>query len=251
MLTEIETYLNSLSEDILILSIEGRGITDFPDINRFKFLKEIYCSDNHLSSLPSTMPQSLEILYCSSNPLTSLPDFTRFINLKELYFTNNKLSSLPSTIPQSLEKLYCSNNQLTSMIDLTRLINLKELDCSHNLLPFLSTLPKNLILLYCFNNELTYLPSLPDKLIYFCGWDNPVNYILDDNNNNLIKVKQKIKIINTFRYLYYSLRFKKQFRKCLWEKIREKKIMDRYHPIYILENLKENTDLDEFLEKWN
>ena len=71
-----------------------------------------------------------------------------------------------------------------------------------------------------------------------------------DNNSSLIKIKQNIKILNNFRCLYYSLQFKKQLRKWLWEKVREKHIMDKYHPKYLLENLKENTDLDEILNNW-
>ncbi len=71
-----------------------------------------------------------------------------------------------------------------------------------------------------------------------------------DNNISLIKIKQNIKILNSFCYLYYSLQFKKQLRKWLWEKVREKHIMDKYHPKYLLENLKEETDLDEFLNNW-
>ena len=72
MTTDIKTSLNSLSDDISTLSIEGRrGITSLPDLTRFKFLKEFYCSNNELSSLP-TLPQSLEILYCVNNVLNEL-----------------------------------------------------------------------------------------------------------------------------------------------------------------------------------
>ena len=59
----------------------------------------------------------------------------------------------------------------------------------------------------------------------------------------------QIKIINKFRDLYYHLKFKKHFIKWLW-KSKEKKIMEKYHPKYLWENLEEKTDLDEFLEKW-
>ena len=47
-----------------------------------------------------------------------------------------------------------------------------------------------------------------------------------------------------------GVKFKKQLRKWLWEKVREKQIMDKYHPKYLLEHLDENTDLDEFLNIW-
>ena len=85
----IKTYLNSLSDEILTLRIESREITVFPDLIRFKNLKELYCGFNKISSLPNTLPESLEILYCSYNQLTSLPDLTRLKKLKKLYCSNN------------------------------------------------------------------------------------------------------------------------------------------------------------------
>ena len=250
MTTMIETYLNSLSEEISILSIERKGITYLPDLTRFKNLREFNCSDNQLNSLPTNLPEGLEILYCSSNQLTSLPDLTRLKNLKALYCTYNELSYLPTTLPQSLEILYCSCNQLTSLPNLTRLKNLKQLYCSCNQLSSLpNTLPESLETLYCFDNKLTYLPTLPEKIVYLYYPNNPICNILDINNNSLIKVKQNIKILNNFRHLYDSLQFKKQLIKWLW-KSRQKKIMEKYHPNYLLNNLEENTDLDEFLNSW-
>lgn len=239
-----ETYLNSLSEGILTLSIDGRRIKVLPDLTRFKNLKEFYCSDNKLKSLPA-LPQSLEVLHCSGNKLTSLSDLPQ--NLKQVYFTKNKLSSLP-TLPQTLEKLYCSSNQLISLPNLTRLKNLKVLECCNNQLSSLPSLPQNLETLFCFNNKLTYLPTLPEKIVFVC-WNNPIWDILDNDNNSFMKVKEKIKIVNNFRHLNYSLQFKKKFIKWLW-KSREKQIMEKYHPKYLLENLEENTDLDEFLNNW-
>jgi len=49
--------------------------------------------------------------------------------------------------------------------------------------------------------------------------------------------------------MYYHLKFKKNFIKWLW-KSKEKKIIEKYHPKYLLENLEDNTDLDEFLNNW-
>ena len=208
MTTEIETYLNSLSEDILTLSIDDRNITSLPDLTRFKNLKELYCSANQLSSLPTTLPQTLEILFCSDNKLTYLPNLTRLENLVKLECCNNELTSLP-------------------------------------------TLPQNLKELFCFDNKLTYLPNLPENILNFICWDNPICNILDNDNDNnsLMKIKQNIKIVNNFRHLNYSLKFKKHFIKWLW-KSREKQIMEKYHPKYLLDNLEENADLDEFLNNW-
>lgn len=252
MKTDIEPYLNSLSEDRRILTIEYTGITDLPDLSRFKNLKELYCGFNKLTSLPNTLPESLEILHCSYNKLTSLPDLKNLKNLTKLYCSKNQLTSLSTTLPQGVEELICSENQLTSLPDLSRLKSLKELKCSDNQLNSLpNTLPESLETLYCFDNNLTYLPNLPEKTIYIYYPNNPVYNILnvDINNNSLIKVKKNIKIVNNFRHLYYSLQFKKQLIKWLW-KSRERKIMEKYHPKYLLDNLKENTDLDEFLNNW-
>ena len=69
-MTAVETYLNSLSDDITTLDISGRSITSLPDLTRFKNLEKFNCSYNQLTSL--TLPQNLEYLNCSYNQLTSL-----------------------------------------------------------------------------------------------------------------------------------------------------------------------------------
>ena len=59
MTSAIETYLNSLSEDTLIINIESKGITSLPDLTRFRKLEEINCSNNQLNYLPA-LPQNLK-----------------------------------------------------------------------------------------------------------------------------------------------------------------------------------------------
>ena len=58
MTNTIETYLNSLSEDILELNISSKNIKSLPDLTRFKNLKTLNCSNNKLTSLP-TLPLAL------------------------------------------------------------------------------------------------------------------------------------------------------------------------------------------------
>jgi Leucine-rich repeat (LRR) protein len=180
-------------------------------------LKTLHCYYNKLTSL--TLPQNLEYLNCSYNQLNYL---TLPQNLKVLNCSVNQLTSLP-TLPQNLTKLYCSDNQLTSL-----------------------TLPQNLKILHCDNNKLNYL-TLPQNLTILDYSNNPIYKIV--NNNSLIKIKQNIQILNNFRYLYYCLKFKDQLRKLLWEKVREPKIKMTYHPNYLI-NLKEEDDLDTFLDNW-
>ena len=74
--------------------------------------------------------------------------------------------------------------------------------------------------------------------------------IISFNDNKLNLIKLKIKKLNNFKHLYYCLKFKSQFRKILWEKIREPKIMQNYNPKYLIENLNKNNELEEILNSW-
>jgi len=181
----------------------------------------------------------------SDMSVKSLPDLTRFKNLEILYCTNNQLTSLPD-LPQNLKELYCFYNQLTLLPTLPQ--NLKELSCSYNELTSLPTLPQNLKILRCYHNQLTLLPTLPQNLKTFIYHNSPISEIV--NNTSLIEINRDIQILNNFRDLYYCLKFKKQLRKWLWEKVREPNIKKLYNPIYLIENLKEEDDLDTVLKNW-
>ena len=96
---------------------------------------------------------------------------------------------------------------------------------------------------------MTSLPYLNENLGKIDISHNPISEFIGENivlNN----IKTKIQIVNNFCHLYYAIKFKKQFRYLLWEKIREPKIMKKYHPSYLIENLHETTDLDELLNNW-
>jgi Leucine-rich repeat (LRR) protein len=177
MTTAIEIYLDSLSDTILAIDISDRDIKSLPDLTRFKNLRELFCYNNQLTSLP-TLPQNLTDLHCYNNQLTSLSTLPQ--NLIELHCSNNQLTSLP-TLPQNLEKIFCSNNQLTS----------------------LPTLPQNLEILLCSNNQLTSLPTLPQNLEILHCYNNFIYEIV--NNDSFIKINQNIQILNNFRHLCYCL----------------------------------------------
>jgi len=112
----------------------------------------------------------------------------------------------------------------------------------------LPTLPQNLEILHCFCNKLTSLPTLPKNLKKICFYNNYISKIV--NFNCLIKIKQHIQILNNFRYLYYCLKFKKHFRKWLWEKVRLPNVNKMYNPIYLIENLGDEDDLESVLDNW-
>jgi Leucine-rich repeat (LRR) protein len=188
---------------------------------------ELDCSDNELRLLP-IFNKNLTILRCSNNKLKFIQEFNE--NLEELYCSSNQLTFLPK-LNKKIRNLYCSSNKLTILPAFN--VNLQEI--------------------YCINNKLELLPQLNENLRILDYEKNPVYDIFDSNTLEIIK--EKIEIINKFRYLYYILKFKKQFRIWLWKRVREPKIIKKYHPKYLLENLSEEIELDEnkfdeFLEKW-
>jgi len=254
----IETYLHSLPEDIETIDIQFRDLTFIPSLERFTKLKKLYCANNRLTSLPP-LNESIVTLHCYNNQLTSLPPLNE--NVKELCCSENKLTSLPP-LNEKLEELYCANNQLTSLPYLNE--KLKKLKCAENQLTSLPPLNEKLEELDCAENQLTSLPYLNEKLKKLYSYGNPqLNEIIiisgmilrltDEaftNGTSYLNIcKKEIQTINNFRYLYYSLKFKKRFFDFLWLKIREPKIRKRYHPSNVIENL-QDTDLDDFLDNW-
>ena len=89
---EINTFLDSLPEDIEYINLRYRNLTFIPSLKRFK---------------------NLQVLICSHNQLTSLPDLN--INLQKLICHNNKLTSLPY-LNENLRILYCNNNPIDEII---------------------------------------------------------------------------------------------------------------------------------------
>ncbi len=202
-------------------------------------------------------PDDAEIISVNFNS-GYLPDLSRFYKLKRLFCINNILTRLPP-LPSTLEALNCNNNQLTSLPTLPS--TLKVLLCNNNKLKYLLSLPSKLRVLYCYNNQLTHLPPLPYNMFMFKCYNNPFlnDYIKTENymilSDYLTPLRKQINIINKFRELFYTLKYKKQFQYLLWVRIREPKIRNKYHPsnlITMLEGKEESTldELDELLEKW-
>ena len=61
--------LDSLPEDTEEINVSNKRLTSL-DVRRFKNLKTLYCSNNHLISLQ--LNENLERLYCGINQSTSL-----------------------------------------------------------------------------------------------------------------------------------------------------------------------------------
>jgi len=270
----IEEYFAQIPDDAEKINVNF--ISDhLPDLSRFYKLKILNCYCKQLTCLP-LLPSTLTELVCYGNKLTSLPPLPP--TLKELWCFNNQLISLPllpSTLriiicygnqltylpllPSTLKILECNNNQLTCLPDLPYSIEL--LNCYNNQLTHLPPLPSTLEILNCYNNQLTHLPPLPSKLEVLNCDNNPILdcYIkIDDDmsmSEYIVEFRNQIQIVNQFRELFYSLKYKKQFLYLLWVQIREPKIRNKYHPnnlMTMLEGRDEITldELDDLIDNW-
>ena len=196
-----------------------------------RFINKQFDIVKHINSLPS---DTTEINVCGLG-LTVLPDLTRFKQLTYLYCSRNKLTLLPS-LNSSLKYLDCSYNKLTKLPQFNS--NLKRLDCEHNLLTDLPYL-NNITVLNCSDNPMPHLPALNTKL----------KYINCDLLCSSSIFSNKIDILMKFRFTFYCLKLKNKFKKWLWEKVREPKIMQKFHPDHLNE-LKDTDDLEVFLDDW-
>ena len=166
-------YINSTDViNTTSLNVSGCNISDLTGLRYFTYLRNLNCSSNNISSLP-TLSNVLTSLFCNNNQLTALPTLPSTI--QTLYAGSNKFNGqLSITGKPNLTTLDVSNNTMITILNcsgnaLTSLsyygcTALKNLNCSSNNLSSLPALPIGLTNLYCNNNKLTSLPDLPDGL---------------------------------------------------------------------------------------
>ena len=218
----IENYIHSLPDDIETIDVSFKSLTYLPSLKRFHKLTKLCCNNNQLTRLPE-LNNELQILHCHYNKLTILPELNYC--LKILLCFNNQLTSLPK-LNNELQTLYCSNNQLTCLPKLNN--SLIELDCS--------------------NNQLTSLPELNNALTYLVCNDNSFEihhlyqyrYLNQEDKN---RINNEFECLYRFKLLFWSLKYKAQFRHWLWVRVRLPKIEKTYHPSKLNELL--NTDMSE------
>jgi Leucine-rich repeat (LRR) protein len=272
---KIEEYLNSLPLDIEHIDVSNRGLTYLPNLQRFTNLKTFICAHNKITWIPPLnnsliklvcvynnikelpcLNENLTILNCSFNKLTKLPNLNE--NLEELDCSNNKLTVLPK-FNDKLSILNCSYNQLTNIPRLNE--NIYKINSYHNLLKELPQLNNKFICKICLKNNLSQLPNLNNMMTIIVskiGTKDQLlrrSFLTDIISDTLyhcsipILVLKYMHIIENFRFTYYCLRFKTQFKKWLWERVRQPNIMAKFHPDH-LNTIKERDDLEVFLEEW-
>jgi hypothetical protein len=102
----IESYLDSLPDDIEGIDLSKRNLTYIPkSIIRFTNLKGLDCSYNKITELPPLPPTLIE-LWCGYNKITKLPPLPP--TLETLLCGYNNLTRLPH-LPPTLKYLHCGN----------------------------------------------------------------------------------------------------------------------------------------------
>ena len=251
----IENYLNSLDANVTTIDVSNQGITYLPSLIRFTSLTLLDCHNNQLTSLPE-LPNTLIELFCYNNKLVYLPKLPN--TLLHLYCQNNKLNSLPE-LPNSLLEINCKCNNLNSLPKLPN--NLQYLHCGNNNLISLPVLPLTIILIYYYNNFIykcidnNQSISYDESMLVYGNWGDlsiQLQHLIRNHKSIITNINTNNNILIKFRYLYYSLKFKKQFKYLLWEKIRKPKIIQKYRPECLLELLENNetNDLDVILNNW-
>ena len=242
----INTYLDQLLDNVLIIDLSYKKISHIPDLSRFTNLEILICNNNNLEYLP-TLPVSLITLLCHNNKLISLPYLLNNLLITNIDCSNNRLKILPK-LPINLVILKCDHNLLIQLPKLPS--ELENLCCNFNQLNYIRHLPNNLKILNCGFNKLSSLPNLPNYLSVFAFNSN---YIYDVVFNSNIQItKKNINKLNNFRYFYYSLKYKIKIIQWYW-KSQESFVIKKYHPKNLINLItdknNENDNIDEIIKK--
>lgn len=122
-------------------------ITSLRGIKYLKYVKDLNCSYQKLTTLNLELNSRVEKLNCSGNQLTDLWLYSRGGSLRYLDCGGNKLTALDLSKSPELTELYCSGNKITAL-DLSANKKLQKINAQTNALTTLDT--RNL-------PELTYL----------------------------------------------------------------------------------------------
>jgi Leucine-rich repeat (LRR) protein len=218
----------------------------------------LYLQNNHLERIDS-FPPNLKKCHVSNNRLEHLPPLPATV--LELCCHNNDLAELPFPLPPSLHTLSCFNNpRLTCLPSLPS--GLQKLDVENCNISRIPKLPDTLHLLDVRGNPITHMVNLPpvavfSTLIVISG--TPIGKILSPANIPSVSLphsydvmRSNLQILNRFRELYYTLKYKNQFRQWLWIKVRLPRIEQAHHPDRLQEALEqeggEEADLEAVLQ---
>ncbi len=98
-------------DNLTILNISNKGISDLTGIQDFTNLAELYCSYNDFTSIDLTQNTQLTKFFCDTNSLTTL-DLTQNTQLVELNLSDSPLATLDLSQNTLISILRCINTQI-------------------------------------------------------------------------------------------------------------------------------------------
>jgi Leucine-rich repeat (LRR) protein len=152
------------------------GLDSLPNLDSCKLLTQLLVEGNNLTSLPSLNNQTnLRGLWCDYNRLSNLPALSQCTGLYWLYANNNLLDTLPDLgLNPKVNILYLDSNRLTAMPDLSNLNYLEQLSASANKLTQLPLFQTNkVVYLNLSHNQIVEFP-----IPYFVS---SYSWLLNDN----------------------------------------------------------------------
>lgn len=229
---------------------------------RFPSLKNVCLIANRIKTV-GALPPNLESCFIGYNHIQCFPDLPE--TLQVLSCGHNDLIELPSRLPASLQTLFCEfNPRLSALPDIPHdLVSLSVRGCNISRLP---RLPDTISTLEFHDTPVVQMVNLPLYLFnYYQVMENtPIGEIIRPTAaaftaERSLSVAELLDIcranlhkLNRFRELYYSLRYKRQFWKWLWNKYRITRIERAYHPDRLRERLEqeggEEADLEAVLQ---
>ena len=165
-------------------------ITSLRGIRYLKYVKDLNCSGQKLTTLNLELNSRVEKLNCSGNQLTDLWLDPRGNSLKYLTCSVNELTALDLSKSPELTELSCSNNKLTSL-DLSANKKLQKIVAQTNALTTLDTrnLPELTHLYLWANHDLKSIDvSKNTKLEFLSVSHCKLTSLNVKNNRKLVKL---------------------------------------------------------------
>jgi Leucine-rich repeat (LRR) protein len=163
---EGETLTQKDLDKVKTLNLTDKGISSLKGVEHFRYLENLYCDYNNLTTLDLSRNKILITINCSHNILTSLTLPVDPRECLKINCSHNKLTSLEVSVynPVFGTFLDCSHNNLTS-IKISHRGNDPQpvaLNCSYNNLSSLNydDIDAQLYKLNCSHNNFTQLEDL-------------------------------------------------------------------------------------------
>jgi Leucine-rich repeat (LRR) protein len=226
-------FVNTLEDDTII-HIEN-CIGELPDLSRFTKMRVLRISGCiFIKPVARPFPSKIQHLFVGNTNLRDLPEPLPF-HLTRLCVEYSDLTALP-TLPYTITELSVSNcRKLTSLPSFGPWLT--QLHVPKNAIQRIPPLPRHLHSLICFDNQLEDLPVLPRGIRAVSCQRNPLTFMPSeiilypsDGSPSVLETSIfKIREIQLFRKLYYTIMVKNALKRNLW-RMRERRAMWKWNP---------------------